>query len=182
MLLIYFLSFIFLFAFLSIFFIYLFLILGYIATKVPFVSSSRKFVQKILEIMALKENQVLVDLGCGDGLFLIEAEKKYRVKTIGYELSLIAFILSKINIFLKRAKTKIYFKNFFQANLSEADIIFCYLWPSLMPKLSEKFKKELKSGTKIFSLAFPMPNWPNERIEYLDEKNKKWKIYIYQKE
>ena len=131
--------------------------------------------------MELKKDQVLIDLGSGDGLLLIEAEKKYKVKTIGYEISLAAFLLSKINIFLKRAKTKVYFKNFFKANLSQADVIFCYLFPNVMPRLSEKLKRDLKSGVRIFSLAFPLPNWPEEKIEYLDERNKKEKIFIYQR-
>lgn len=166
-------------SFFFIFILYLLLIFGYFKTKIPFISTPRKFVPKILKLMDLKEKQILVDLGCGDSFLLIEAEKKYRVKTIGYELSLTAFILSQINIFLKRAKTKVYFKDFFKANLSESDFIFCYLWPEVMPKVAEKLKKELKPGAKIFSFSFPLPSWPNEKIEYLDEKNKKEKIYIY---
>lgn len=181
MLLIYLLLFIFFLALLFLFIIHFFLTLGYLLTKVPFVSSPRKLIPKILELMALKENQTLIDLGCGDSLFLIEAEKRYRVKTIGYELSLPAWLLSKINIFLKRVKTKVYLKNFFKANLSEADLIFCYLWPETMSKVSEKLKKELKPGARIYSFAFALPDWPNEKMEYLDEKNKKGKIFIYQK-
>lgn len=51
-----------------------------------------------------------------------------------------------------------------------------------MERLSAKFKKELKPGTRIYSLAFSLPDWPNEKIEYLDEKNKKGKIYVYYKD
>ncbi len=178
---IYFLLFLLFLSLFSLFLFYTFLLIGYLITKVPFVSLSKKDIHKILKMMNLKEGEVLVDLGCGDSQFLIEAEKKYKVKTIGYELSLTAFILSKINILLKKAKTKIYLKDFFKINLSYSDVIFCYLFPNVMARLSEKLKKEVKTGTKIFSLAFPLPDWPNEKILYLDEKNKKGKIFIYQK-
>jgi hypothetical protein len=157
-------------------------LVGYFLTGVPFVSFPKKFLVEILEIMAPKENETLIDLGCGDATLLIEAEKRYKVKGIGYELSPTAFFLSYFNKIFKKSKIKIFYKNFFKANLKEADLIFCYLFPEIMEKLSEKFKKELKKGTKIFSLSFPLPNWPNKEIRYLDEKNKKWKIYIYQKE
>lgn len=162
-------------------FFYLSFLISFFMTRVPFISLSRKNIPKILEIMNLKKDQTLVDLGCGDASLLIEAEKKYNTKTIGYELSLAAFILSKINIFLRKTKTNVYLKDFFKVNLSSADVVFCYLFPNIMTRLSEKLKKELKSGTKIFSFSFPLLNWPNEKMIYLDEKNKKGKIFIYQK-
>ncbi|MFN3302038.1 MAG: SAM-dependent methyltransferase [Patescibacteria group bacterium] len=160
------------------FLIYIFLIFGYLRTGVPFVSLTKENQNKILKLMNLKEGETLVDLGCGDATFLIEAEKKYRVRTIGYELSPTAFLISKINIFFKKSKTKVFLKDFFKAELSEADVIFCYLFPPVMKKVSEKLKKELKPKARIFSLDFPLPDWPNEKTFYL---NRNEKVYIYEK-
>ena len=160
---------------------YAFLVFGYARTGVPFIPRPKKSQEGIFELMNLKEGETLVDLGCGDATLLIAAEKKYNIKTIGYELSPAAFIIAKINIFLKKSKTQVFLKDFFKADLSQADIIFCYLFPFLMKKISENLKKELKPGARIVSLAFPLPDWPNEKKEYLDKEKKRGKIYIYYK-
>lgn len=179
MIIVYFLFFLLVLLFFLLFFLYLSFLIGFFVSRVPFISSKKKFFSRLLEIINLKEGEVFVDLGCGDSRLLIEAEKKYKVRTIGYELSLTAFIISKINIFLKKAKTKIYFQDFFKADLSQVDVVFCYLYPPVMSHLSKKLKEELKLGARIFSLAFPLPDWPEEKIFYLDEKNKKDGVFIY---
>ncbi len=50
-------------------------------------------------------------------------------------------------------------KNFFNANINEADIVFCFLIPKTMEKLKDKFIKELKPETKIISFAFQIKGW-----------------------
>jgi len=167
-------------AILALSFFYFFLALGMFRTGIPFIARPIKYQQKIFELMQLKKEEKLFDLGCGDATFLIEAEKKYGVKSFGYEISLAALFVARLNVWFKKSKTKIINQDFFQADLSQADVIFCYLFPGkIMEKLSVKFKKELKFGARIYSLAFSLPNWPNEEIKYLDEKNNKGKIFIY---
>lgn len=162
-------------------FFYIFLAVGMFRTGVPFVARPIKHQDKIFQLMQLKKEEKLFDLGCGDATFLIAAEKKYGVKAIGYDISLAALAVARLNVWLRKSKVQIIKQDFFQADLSAADVIFCYLFPGkIMEKLSIKFKKELKSGTRIYSLAFSMPDWPNEEIKYLDEKNKKGQIFIYQ--
>lgn len=161
-------------------FFYIFLAIGMLRTGVPFVARPIKHQEQIFKLMDLKKGEKFFDLGCGDATFLITAEKKYGVEAIGYEISLAALVIGRLNIWLKKSKAKIIRQDFFQADLSGADAIFCYLFPGkIMEKLSSKFKKELKPGTRIYSLAFSLPNWPNEEIKYLDEEKKKGQFFIY---
>ena len=95
-------------------------------TRVPFVRTPKKVIQKILEEIDIKSSHVVYDLGCGDAKFLIAVEKATGAKTIGFELSPWAYLLAKLNIFFKKSKTKVYYKNFYKENLSKADLVFCF--------------------------------------------------------
>jgi hypothetical protein len=67
-------------------------------------------------------------------------------------------------------------KNFYNQDLSKADIFFCFLTPKAMLKLSAKFESELKPGTRIISYAFSIPGWSPEKIIF---NNMPGKIYCY---
>lgn len=73
---------------------------------------------------------------------------------------------------------KLYYKNFFNADLKEADVIFCFLMSKTMEKLKDKFLNELKSETKIISYAFEIKDWMPYAII---RKNGKLPIYFYKK-
>ena len=60
---------------------------------------------------------------------------------------------------LLHSKAEIRARNFFQADLSQADYVFCYLFPDVMHDLSQKLKDELKPGARAASANFPLPGW-----------------------
>lgn len=150
--------------------LYMSIIIGLIQTKgVPFVSTSSKDFDKILQAAGLKTGETIYDLGCGKATLLIKAAKKYGAKGIGYELSLWPWLWSQFNIFISRADVKVYMKNFFSADLSQADVVFCYLFPEVMAKLEPKFKKEMKPGSRVVSYSFKLPEVvPDEIVETKD--------------
>ena len=150
-------------------------------TRVPFVRTPKEVVQLILREVKISAADTVYDLGCGDAELLITAEKKFGVKTVGFETSPFAWQKARFNIAVSRSKTKLVFKNLFNVDLAPADIIYCFLVPTLMPRLAEKLKKELKSGTKVISYAYPLPNWtPLKTVSPLPNSDKSSKIYIYE--
>lgn len=135
------------------------LIVGLFATKgVPFISIPRVDWLKMGEVAELKPGQVVFDLGCGKANLLTSAAKKFGVKGVGYEISLWPYLWGKWRIRLSRANVEVRLKNFFQADISQADVVFCYLFPHIMAQLEPKFSKELKPGAKVVSYAFALPN------------------------
>lgn len=144
----------------------------------PFVSLSHKRIKKILELANLNQARLLYDLGCGDARFLVAAVKKYpKLKAVGIEINLWAYLRAQANISLSqvRSQVKIYYKNFYKINLSQADIIYCYLWPGAMERLKPKLEHELKSGAVVMSYAFPIKNWIKPEIKEIQ----KGKLYVY---
>ncbi len=143
------------------------LIIGLIwARGVPFVSLSKKQLRAVDKNIKLKPDDKVVDLGCGDARVLRMFEKQGVKDLTGYEINFWAYLLAKIKNKLLKSKSKVYFKNFKKVDLSEYNVIFCYLLDYYLNSLKEKFDKELKPGTKIISHSFSIKNWHKpEKIE-----------------
>lgn len=142
--------------------------------RIPFVPSNRKTVREMIKAANIKKGDNVYDLGCGDARIIIEAAKHGTNKAIGYELAPLAYILGFIKIIGTKSKAKILFKDFFKANIQDADIIFCYLTPEPLEKLLPKIQKECKKGTRIISNTFKIKNLkPIKKID-------KPKLYIYE--
>lgn len=148
--------------------------------RVPYVPSKMNVVHKMIKIAHLKKNDVVYDLGCGDGRLLIEAAKAKTIQAKGYEAAPIPFLLAKIRNFLTRTRIKIYPQNFFNANLRDANVIFCYLGPETMANLYKKLKKECRKGTKIISNTFSIHNAKPVKVWSKNQKQKLPNIYLYE--
>jgi len=131
----------------------------------PPVPTRKKALKQIFKMAKIKPGQKVYDLGSGTGRILIRADKLYQAQAIGFELSVPFYLFSKFNIFFNKAQnTRIYFKNFYKQDLSQADLVFCFLTPFAMKKLALKFQNELKSQAKIISFVFQIPDWQAKEI------------------
>jgi ribosomal protein L11 methylase PrmA len=144
-----------------------------------FTTTHRSKIKKILEVVPMRQGQILYDLGCGDGRFLIAAWRRYKVKAIGFEINLWAYLLSRFRLGLRQSHVSIHFQDFWKADLSDADIVFCYLFPDVMGKLREKLSKELRAGAKVISSNFEIPGWRPEKIVAASHFIHTDPIYIY---
>jgi SAM-dependent methyltransferase len=150
----------------------------------PYVPSSKKLIDKILQEIDFKENSLVYELGCGNAKFLRKLAKQKNVQAIGYEYFIIPFLLAKLLTFLNGNRIKIYCQDFFKVDLSQADYIFCFLISQEMLRLETKLAKELRPGALVISNAFQFKSWQPEKIIILDQNKKTGlnnKIYIYRK-
>ena len=151
-----------------------------IMLRVPYVPSSRRVIDKVFSIIKLKKGNKFVDLGCGDGRMLQEAEKRAKVDGVGYEIAPLVYLMAIFKKFISRSKYKIHYKNFFKDKLDYADVIFCYLMPFQLKKLVPKIKKECKKGTVIVSNTFKIEGMKPKRIIPKNILEKTPSLYIYQ--
>ena len=147
----------------------------------PFVSTPWTVMDKMMELADIKKGEKVYDLGCGDGRLLIEANKRYGAKAVGIEISPFVYWLAKIATRFSQAKVKVIRGNIFEFDFSDADVVFCYLFPEPMKKLEKKFKN-LKKGCRIISHGFEIPGWkPLMHIKVKrDNKKKIQTIFKYQ--
>jgi len=146
---------------------------------VPFASTPERNIEKALNLLELKPGDTLYDLGCGDGRALLAAERR-GAKAIGYEISPWPYLKAQYNLFKAKSKAKIFLKNFYQVNISDADAVFCFLLNRVMDRVEKKLSSELKPGTKVVSYGFPFTTRkPSSTIDTNPENPNASKIYLY---
>ncbi len=125
----------------------------------------RDTIRKMLKLADVKKNDVVYDLGSGDGRALVIAAKEFRAKSVGIEKNkllvwLSRWLIRKNNL---QYKARIIRGDIFKENLRNADAILMYLSHKLTQKLKPKFEKELKKGTRIVSASHPIIGWKEDR-------------------
>lgn len=120
----------------------------------PWVPTPKRAVLKMIREANLKKGKKVYDLGCGDGRLVIEASKVSGVRGVGFEISPPVYFLAFLRNLLNGFVAQIYFKSFWNKDLSDADVVFLYLLPKSMKRLATKLKKELKKGSLVISYAF----------------------------
>jgi hypothetical protein len=132
---------------------------------VIYVPTPPEVVDKMLRMAAVKEGDVLYDLGSGDGRIVIAAAKQYKVRGVGIDIDPQRIREAEENARAAGVTDLVRFRNedIFQANFSEATVVTLYLLESLNEKLRPKLLRDLKPGTRIVSHAFRMGDWEPER-------------------
>lgn len=144
-----------------------------------FVPTSRHKIERVLDTITMKPGALMMDLGCGDGRFLVAAEKRYGVKAVGFEVNPTAFLLARLNILLHGGRAKVYLKNLWKAHLGEADYVICYLYPDALRSLKRKFDDELKPGSVVVSCDYPIEEWRQPEVITYETQRKEETIYVY---
>ena len=174
----------------------IFMVFMLVRTGVPFIPTSDKIVKEMLDAVKFSSfakaaddrrgNLNIYELGCGNGKMLFAIKKKCdkeglkNVKIKGYELITPLVWWAKFwQKFLPKTsnKVEIFSRDFYKQDLSDADIIFCYLFPHLMDKISCEIWSQLKKGTILVSHAFPMKEIPAKKVL----KTAGTTIYVYEK-
>jgi len=140
---------------------------------VVFVPTPQKVVDKMLELAEVKKDDLVYDLGCGDGRIVVTAAKKFGCRAIGYDIS-----PKRVKESLENVKknnvgelVRIEQQDIFTLDLSKADVVTLYLLPSLNVKLIPQLEK-LKPGTRIVSHDFDMKGVkPDKVVKIPDEKD-----------
>jgi SAM-dependent methyltransferase len=149
---------------------------------VLFVPTRQPVVDKMLELAKVTKDDLLYDLGCGDARILVTAAKRYGCKAVGYDIDPQRVEESLENV--KKNKVgrlvKIYEKDIFTLDLSDANVITLYLLPRLNVKLIPQLEK-LKPGSRIVSHDFDMKGVEPDKVVTvtLKEDNSEHKVYLW---
>ncbi len=148
---------------------------------VPFVPSPEVVVRRMLQLADVRENEVVYDLGCGDGRVLIIAAKEFGARAVGIEIrrDLYEQCLRRIKDLGLENRVKVHHGNFFDFDISDADVVTLYLLTSVNEKLRPKLERELRPGTRVVSHDFEVPGWKPIVIEDLYEEWRSHKLFLY---
>src|SRR3989344_9597472 len=100
----------------------------------PWWRTNRKRAREICRLAEITRSDLVYDLGCGDGAFIITAAKEFGAKPVGIEIEPTRFLISKIRIIFNGLSSKVIIKrgNFFKTDLSKATVVVVYLIPKTL--------------------------------------------------
>jgi hypothetical protein len=152
------------------------------APKALFVPTPPEVVDKMLALAGVRKNDVVVDLGSGDGRILISAAKSCGAKAVGYEIDPKLVSLSReraVQAGLDKLVT-IHEQDFFTADLSEATVVAAFLYPAVLEKLQPQWAR-LKPDTRIVTHTFEIPGAePDETAEIkLPASGDLYRVFLY---
>jgi cyclopropane fatty-acyl-phospholipid synthase-like methyltransferase len=132
---------------------------------VIFVPTPQEVVDAMLKLAKVTKNDVIYDLGSGDGRIPITAAKTYGARGVGIDIDPQRIKEATENLKTAGVGDRVKFLNqdLFTTDISEATVVTLYLLPSLNVKLIPKLNKELKPGTRVVSHAFDMSSDGTER-------------------
>ena len=138
---------------------------------VPYVPTPQPVVDKMLELARMGKNDMLFDLGCGDGRIVVTAAKARGARGTGIDLDPARIAEATENA--KRAgvadRAKFRVGDLFKTDFSSATVVTLYLLPTINAKLRPQLWKQLRVGTRVVSHAFDMGSeWPAEKTAQVD--------------
>lgn len=140
---------------------------------VPYVPTPPEIVEQMLNLGKVGKNDLLYDLGCGDGRIVVTAAKERGTRGVGIDLNPERILEANENARKAGVEKMVTFKvgNLFEADLSPATVVTLYLLPSVNRKLRPRLWQQLKVGTRVVSHDFDMgSDWPAERKVQIDSK------------
>lgn len=154
----------------------------YHAVDAIFVSTPLDVVEKMLQLAKVKTDDVVYDLGCGDGRMAVTAAKRYGCHAMGYDIDpkRVKEALDNVQKNKVGHLVTIEQRDIFTLDLSKADVITLYLLPSLNTRLIPQLEK-LKPGSRIVSHNFGMEGIRPDKILRLTsrEDHEEHKIYLW---
>jgi len=141
----------------------------------PWAPTSFGEVHDMLSMAEAGPDDLIYDLGCGDGRVLVAAARSFGSQAVGIELDPLRYLWCQalITVLGLRGRVKIIYGDFFTQDLSAADVVTCYLLQSTNEKLQEKLLRELQPSARVVSNEFTFPG-----LHLLQQDNKA-KIYLY---
>ena len=148
------------------------------ARDVVYVPTPQATVEAMLELAKVGADDVVYDLGSGDGRIVITAAKKYGARGVGIEID--PALVKQANEHAAAAgvsdRVRFVAQNLFTTDISEATVVTLYLLQSINERLRPKLVRELRPGTRVVSHVFNMgPEWPPEKTLTLERS----RIYLW---
>ena len=135
------------------------------APDIFFVPTSEAVADEMLTLAGIRADDVVYDLGSGDGRIVMLAAQKYGARGVGIEID--PKLVARAKDVARQAevgdRVRFIEGDLFEADISAATVVTLYLSPRVNERLEPKLRAELRPGTRIVSHQFAIGRWPAER-------------------
>ncbi len=152
----------------------------------PFVPTPQTVVAKMLEMAQADKDDIIYDIGCGDGRIVIFAAQQYGAHGVGIDIDPERIKESKANAKKAGVEKLVKFRlgDATKTDISAATIVTVYLLPESNELLRPKFERELKPGTFVVSHNYIVPGWEAKEVDSAtvkDEEGTEHSVYLYKR-
>ncbi len=140
------------------------------ALDVPYVPTPKTVVLEMLKLADAKKDDILYDLGSGDGRIVITAAKEFGTRGTGIDINPVRIKEAEENAKTAGVTNLVKFRNedLFTADFKDATVVTLYLLSTVNMRLRPKLWRELKPGTRVVSNTFDMGDWKPEKISEVE--------------
>ena len=148
---------------------------------VPYVPTPEAVVAEMLRVANVSKNDVLYDLGSGDGRIVITAAQKYGARGVGIDLDPIRIKEAEENARAAGVTDKVKFVtgDIFDADIRPATVVTMYLLPDVNMKLRPKLLSDLKPGSRIVSHNYDLGDWTPKSHKTLEISGTRHEVYFW---
>ncbi len=127
----------------------------------PWIPTREVRIRRALELAKLQPDELLYDLGAGDGRVLVMAAKEFDARAVGIEIGPVQCLAGWLRIILNgcRPKARMRCGDFYKADISDADVVFVYATSAQTSKLLPLLERQLRPGARVVSIAADFPGW-----------------------
>ena len=149
----------------------------------PYIATPDDVVDRMLALAQVTRDDVVYDLGCGDGRIPIAAAKKYGARGVGLDFDPKLVALAKANAQAAGVDSLVDFRveNVLTADVSAATVVTLYLLSSSNERLRPLLMRQLKPGARIVSHAFSMGrDWPADKVDqFVSARGDEVTLYLW---
>jgi SAM-dependent methyltransferase len=137
---------------------------------IHYVPTPTAVVDTMLRLAQVSAEDVVYDLGSGDGRIVTTAAQRYGARGVGVELDPELVRRARADAVKAGVDSKVTFsqEDLFKTDLSGASVVTLYLSPSINLRLESKLKRELRPGSRVISHRFPIGTWTPEQDVVVD--------------
>ena len=133
-----------------------------------FVPSEQDNVERMLKLAQLRDDDVVVDLGSGDGRIVLTAARMNR-KLRGWGVDIDPKLVAESNAAAKAAgvadRVQFYHRNAFDTDLREATVIAMWFWPEMQRLMRPVILAQARPGTRVLTNLWDMGSWPPDAVD-----------------
>ena len=140
----------------------------------PYVPTPWVIVEEMLKLAGIRGEDVVYDLGSGDGRLVITAAKRFGARGVGVELQTELVEMARIAAKHEGVADRVKFVqgDLFETDIKDASVVMLYLLPRFVTRLIPRLRAELRPGTRIVSHDYPLAPWPPDKELSMDVAEK----------
>ena len=148
---------------------------------IAYIPTPNDAVAAMLELAHVGTDDILYDLGCGDGRLLIQAAQRWGTRGVGIDIDSerIAQTQRQVEALSLQDRITLHQGNLYESDVRSATVVMLYLLPHLNLRLRPRLREQLRSGTRIVSHQFDMGDWVPTRVVKLVPSEEDSTLYLW---